>query len=69
MEFYTIIIYILRRFQGFVFISIIHGILMVIGGGPQQNCGIGAKEVGETGGPPPPTYVAKCAIVVVVYVV
>ena len=71
MEFYTILIYILRRFSGFVFvvISITHGILVVLGVGLPHTRGLGAEEEGEPDGTTHPASAVYHAIFIVVYAV
>ena len=71
MDFYSILISILRRFPGcvFVVISVIHGILVFGGGGLPQPRGIGVEEGGDPGGPPPSAFVIDHAIVIIVYAI
>ena len=61
MNFYSILISILRWFPGYVFIVVyvIHGILVVGVGSPPQNCSLGSEEFGDPGGPHPPASVVN----------
>ena len=69
MELYTILIHILHWFPGFVFISIVHGILVVVVEGPPQPRIIGAEEGRYPGGPPPPASVVDRAISAAVHAI
>ena len=68
IDFYSIIISILRRFLGciFVVVYVICGILVIVGGGLPHPCVLGAEEGGEPGGSPPTDSVVDRAIVFVI---
>ena len=68
IDLYSIIFSILRRFLGciFVVVSVICGILVIVGGGPPQPYVLGAEEGVEPGGPPPPSSIVDRAIFLVI---
>ena len=69
MEFYTILICILLRFPGCIFVSVIYVILVVLGGFPSQPYSIGAEEVIDPGFPPHLASVYHRPMFVIVYAV
>ena len=69
MDFYSILISVLRRFPGCVFVnvSVVHGTFVVRGGVPTHPQDLDAEEGGETGGPPPTSFVVNRTSFIILY--